>query len=83
MVGDIIIEPYKFYEAEVRVKDKSTLKTTEVPHKDGDIIRVGAGWILDTGNYAGQWAMIPRFGLWYPQEDLILIREITLKEYYE
>lgn len=76
-------EQYKFYEAEVQVKDKSTLKTTDVQYKDGDIIKVQAGWILDTGNYEGQWTLIPRYGLWYPEEDLILIKEITHKEYFD
>jgi hypothetical protein len=77
-------ERYKFYEAEVRVKNKETLKH-DANLNDGDIIIVQAGWLIDEedgGPYVGQHAMLRDRGLWIPEEDLMLIREATLDEYY-
>lgn len=71
------IERFKVYKAEVKVKNKSTLRP-DSKLVDGEIIAVRAVWMMDeTEMFPGQWAFTPMpRGPWIPQEDLILLKEI-------
>lgn len=75
--------PYTCYEAEVKIKDKSTLRP-DANLKDGDIVKVQYGWIIEEQyDFAGQIAFLRKNDLWIPEQDLILLREITPDEYFE
>lgn len=74
-------EPMCCYEAEVKVKNKATLKP-DANLKDGDIIKVCWGWLMDKDDsFPGQVAFLQPRGYWIPEEDLILIKEIPFKEF--
>lgn len=74
-------EQFCFYEAEVNVKNKATLRP-DANLIDGDIIKVNAAWIMeDSDPFSGQFAFIRERGYWIPEEDLILLREISFEEY--
>lgn len=76
-------EQWHFYEAEVKVKNRATLRP-DANLNDGDIVKVQYGWLMDdTEMFPGQIAFLPHRGYWIPEEDLIILKEIPLSEYFE
>ena len=74
------IEMYKYYEAEVNVKNKETLKP-DANIADGQKVKVTIGWLIEEGAFKGQFAFLQHHGYWIPQEDLRIVREISYEEY--
>lgn len=75
-------EQWRCYEAEVKVKNRASLRP-DADLNDGDIIKVQYGWLMDnTDSFPGQIAFLRDRGLWIPEEDLIIIKEISMSEYY-
>jgi len=67
------VQQFRYYQAEIRVKDRSTLK---INLKDGELIKVHPVDIID-----GQWAFTSYLDYWIPEEDLIIKREISFEEF--